>query len=789
MLLVLVNDRQRHAPLVRQLTESEVVFSVFEGVPTLQQWLEVNHEPSGLVVDCRDDRFEPFLIRFTLQYPDTPILLLTEQPQRQQELRLLGFINRLKLDRRGTGHGRILLVDDSQLVRTTFRQILESDGFAVDVACNADEGYGLAIANDYDLAVIDYQMPGRNGADLCRQLAQHEHTVELVKAVLTAQYNPKVVDDCLSAGARECLFKNESRDLFLARVRALHRSVQRRVQVDRERSRLIGLLHSVPEGGFGVTPDGRIQFVNPATTRLLGRSVVELLGRRAHAVIHPVDAGGQPTTEDLCFLQQAYLLQDELHEWRTQFVHADGSLFMVECNVTPLGPPGTREGSVVVFRDISEQQRLEQSMQWQLTHDRLTGLLNRQSFEEILERELAFLRRQRKVRQPSLLLFIDLDRFKRINDELGHAAGDQLLVTLAEQLRQKARSCDQIARLSGDEFAVFLGGVLPEAVAELAERYRCIFEQTSLDWEGQQYPISGSVGAVILDENAGTLEDMLSRADAACAQAKLRGRNQWVLHQDEETTLQQGRWHQRLHAGLSEGRFLLLQQPIWSSGNTARRVGIEHFARLREGEMLLTPSLFLSQAERYHLVAEIDEALLAQLIAHYRAQPPQGDHWLAINLGMSTLDREDFASDLRRRWESTGLAPERLCIEVSESDFLKHVRGKTILHGLRQCGFRVALDHFGLNAQSLLNLPHWPVDLIKLDPVLTSKLATDPARRHLIDAVVATARLSGVGVVACQIETGVALDLIQARDVHHVQGYYLGKPQRLSELEGQAPDS
>jgi len=786
VLLVLTNKSQLYQNLIEQLKDQKLSLTIFQTVPEIQHWLEVNHEPRGLLIDCTTPLFEKFLVRFTLQHTDIPTLLLTEQfltkqSQQQIKLKLLQFVDLVIQKKQPQGHARILFVDDSKTVQISYRKVLESDGFQVDLANDAEQGFQMALNGHYDLAIIDYFMPGDNGAELCQKLGARDETSELVRAILTAQYDQRIVDTCLKAGARECMFKNESTDLFLSRIRALYRSVQRKLQVDKERTRLIGLLHSVPEGVYGVTPDGCIQFVNPATINILGRGVVDLLGKRPHACIHPVDTGGTPTSEDLCFLQQAYMLQDELREWRTLFTHADGSLFPVECNVTPLGGEGSNDGSVVVFRDISEQQRLEKNWLWQLNHDHLTGLLNRSAFEEALELELSRLKR---LKEPSLLLFIDLDKFKLINDELGHAAGDQLLILLAEQLKSNARTSDYLTRLAGDEFAVLLSGIKDESISDLAEKYRKLFEQTNLNWEGKQYQVTGSIGAILLDEHSGSLVEMLAKADAACQQAKQKGRNQWALYQENlaPPTLQ-GNWHQRLTSAIKENLFLLLHQPIFNVNNTQYMIGYECFSRLKEGNSLVTPSLFMSNALRCGVTTEIDQLMLQLLIQHCKLmhksnnKEKQTDNiWYAINLSIDSLANDTFRQTLSENWRGSGFPNSSLVLEISESDLFKLTGWKKYLLDLKESGFKIALDNFGMNTSSILNLSQMPIDIIKLDTSLTRTLTTDLARRNLIDAIVTTAQQSDIKVIACHIETANDLELIQARSVDFVQGFYLGKP-------------
>ena len=418
----------------------------------------------------------------------------------------------------------------------------------------------------------------------------------------------------------------------------------------------------------------------------------------------------------------------------------------------------------------------EKNWQWQLNHDHLTGLLNRSAFEDLMARELNNLKR---LKEPSLLLFIDLDKFKLINDELGHAAGDQLLVNLAEQLKSNARVTDQVTRLAGDEFAVLLSAIKTDDIPKLADKYRKLFEQTNLDWEGKQYQVTGSIGATLLDKDSGSLIEMLAEADAACQQAKQKGRNQWVLYRKGEVqpTLE-GNWHKRLTSGIKDDLFILLQQVIVKASDVEAVVGNECFSRLEEGGALVTPSLFMSGAVRCGLTLEIDQNMLKILVKQCKQKLPDINAWFSLNLSIETIKNDLFRATLVEKWAESGLPTSSLMIEVSETELFKLSKWKKYLLQLKKYGFQIALDHFGMNTNSILNLAQIPVDMIKLDTTLTRTLATDLARRNLIDAIVATAKQNEVKVVACNIETALELDLVQARGVDYVQGFHLGKPHR-----------
>lgn|GEM_PF-2367685 len=780
MIVVLLDKNNPHQFLIQQLAQQNVPVLVFNNVVEFQHWIEVNAEPLGIIVDFTTPIYQDFLIRFSLRYPEIPVLSILKQSEEQLALRLKAFVNRLSSPNEQQVIGRLLLVDDSKTVQLQYRKILENDGFKVDVADNAEQGLEKALANKYDLAIIDYFMPGDNGAQLCRNLQANEATYDLTCSILTAQYKQSVVDECLNAGARECMFKNESQDLFLTRVRALIRSVERKRQVEKERARLIGLLYSVAEGVFGVTADGRIQFVNPATLKLLGQSMVDLLGRFPHDVIHPTDNIGQQTSFDHCFLQQAYLLGDELRDWRTLFQRADGSLFPVECSVTLLGDVDNNQGSVVVFRDISEQLRLEKNWQWQLSHDHMTGLLNRNAFEDVLRREL---NRVRRTKDNGLLLFVDLDNFKMVNDKLGHAAGDELLTNLAKNLSERARDTDFVGRLAGDEFVVLLTSVAPDQIAEMAEKYRQLLQESNLFWEGNSYRVTGSIGVAVIDEYVDSMGEILAQADQACQQAKQKGKNQWAVYtQTSEYQTEQGNWFKRLTNAMREKQFTLLQQGVFLTTDTHKQVGVNCLLRLEEEGVMISPAIFMSNAKRFDIIKDIDRLMLEKLIQICATTQAASSQWYSVSLSTESLCDEGFRNELFLLWKQSQLSPAQLSFEISEDQLYQFSGWQKHLTQLREFGFRVVISNFGMNSQSVLGLPHMPVDAIKLDTSLTRELASSISRSHLIDAIVKTAKDSGVQVIATHIETAEELELLVAREVDMVQGFYLGKPVRMLEL-------
>ncbi|HEX19320.1 MAG TPA: diguanylate cyclase, partial [Acidiferrobacteraceae bacterium] len=357
---------------------------------------------------------------------------------------------------------RILFVDDSSTVRAIYKRLLNKNGYQTDVAENAEQALKLAEKNQYDITITDYFMPKINGDELCRRLLDNPATNHIITAIITGAYLDEVIKDSLQAGAVECMFKNEANELFLARIAAMSRMVRAKNSIDGQRNRLEGILNSVGEGVYGVSQEGLVTFINPAALQMLGYENDEkIIGQPPHELFHHSDEDGSPIARDKSFIQQAYGSGYEVYSRETVFWNQAKKTLPVECTIYPLRILGKQEGSVVAFKDISERKNLEKKLRWQATHDPLTELLNRRFFEEALDNEVNRLARSSEV---SCLVYIDLDRFKYINDTAGHTAGDQLLVKIARQLRNRLRSSDLLTRIGGDEFAVIMRNVDPERV-------------------------------------------------------------------------------------------------------------------------------------------------------------------------------------------------------------------------------------------------------------------------------------------------------------------------------------
>ncbi|HZE90335.1 MAG TPA: EAL domain-containing protein, partial [Rhizobacter sp.] len=731
--------------------------------------------------------------------PLTQVLLWQQHTEAPQRVRgLLAQLARDALERADPKVGlRILLVDDSRTSRTKYQRLLKRQGHAVVTCEHADAALAVVERESFDLAIIDYHMPGLNGAMLCRALRKLPATRELTLTILTGSYEEGVISDCLSAGAAECMFKAESDELFLARVQSMARLREREVRLDDERARLDSILASVGDGVYGVDRAGVVTFVNPAALRLLQfTDADELVGMPAHERIHFADEGGRPVASDVSFLQQAYELGDSLSDWQTVFWRADGQALVVECTVRPLHLDGRCEGAVVAFRDIAERKRIDAELQWQADHDHLTQLYNRQHFEDTLEQEIVRLKRSS---ERSALLFIDLDRFKQINDSAGHAAGDALLVNIGHKLKRRSRQSDMVARLGGDEFAVLLRNVDDIKVAELAEKYRSVLEEMRFVYKAREFDVSGSVGVVALDRHTLGPAKAMNCADAACQIAKRQGRNQ-VHHFDADddaaaVTATGQSWVERLQQALATNAFALQFQPILElrslpagaavDDTAAARLaaftsragiyGYEVLLRLDDAEARLPPRAFLPQAERFEMLPALDGWVLDHLATRLAEKPPRGTRF-HVNVATVSLLDAGYRARLAAMLDKGVFEPGQLCLELKESDAIRQlIPVQPALAELARRGLNLMLDEFGGGFDSLGLLRSLPFTAVKLDGKVIQSLTHDALSGPVVRAMTELAHAMNLVVIAPLVEDTQTLQRLHAAGADCAQGFALGE--------------
>lgn len=695
---------------------------------------------------------------------------------------------------------KVLFVDDSPTVRVSYRRLLTKYGYETDTASGIAEAMEKATTNSYDIAIVDYFMPDGTGDNLCRMLRDDPRTEKITSAIITGTYLNEAIIDSLEAGAVECMFKNEGQELFLARIDAMSRAVRVRNAIEKDHKRLEGILASVGDGVYGVDTDGLITFINPAAKEILGyESEDSLIGQSPYRLFHNENQDGTKKAIDECPLQRAYGNGDQSVSKETTFQHKNGNHILIECTIYPLQIEGKLEGSVVAFRDVTERKLLEDELKWQATHDSLTGLPNRAYFEEQLGNEV---RRLKRSNETSALLYIDLDRFKYLNDTVGHAAGDQLLVELGKELCMRMRKADIHARIGGDEFASILRNINIDHIEELTNEFRKLIEEFKFVYKGKDYNITASVGVAVLDKDTASYGDALANADIACYISKSRGRN--VVHvydseNDEKTTMDMELgWSTKLRNALINDDFELHFQPIvplgsidtenlpaeegdiWKQLKTNNDPGYCYEVLIRLRDMtgsIVAPDAFLPTAERFNMMPEIDRWVIRNAVAELSDNQALDKVSLSINLSGQSLQDRELSGFIRDIIKQHNIRPEQLCFEITETSAIANFdEASRLIKELKEFGCSFSLDDFGSGFCSFSHLKFLTTDTIKIDGVFVQGMLTDKIDQAIIHSIVQIAHSTGKRTIAEYVENAEILAMLKETGVDAVQGYFVSRP-------------
>ncbi len=732
------------------------------------------------------------------QYDEIPDILLR---LREEDSAITGTMEAVKDISK---HLHILFVDDSRSTRAYYERLLEKHGYIVTLADSVQSAWEILESKDIsvDLVITDYFMPGENGYKLCRRIRKSAEFQHIPTAVMTGTYLDDVIDHSLRSGAIECMFKEEIDDLFLARVASMARMAQDRQSIMTEQQRLGGILSSLGEGVYGVDNSGRINFINPAALRILGyHSVDSLIGQKTDYLLYDLK-----TSRTAVPLHEAYSDSEELRDWQTLFTTRARKRVPVSCTVVPLTVSGKRRGSVVAFRDISRQLLMERQLRWQATRDSLTKLYNRRYFEEQMEHEL---KRIKRTDETSALLYLDLDRFKYINDTAGHDAGDKILVMASKELAQRVRESDTLARIGGDEFAVILRNINPPMVKQTADSFRDVLANLSFIKDDYDFKVHGSIGVALFNKESLSANDIMAHADIACHQAKAEGRNQTHVYQDDSDVRghmsSELGWANRLQQALDDDAFEMLYHPIlavedidfdnlpdtdqtlWSIHHQERDRPpyIESLIRMRdENGEYIKPNLFLGSAERFGLMPRIDTWVVNKALETLEHAHDLGLHFtVGVNLSAITLEDPEALATIINKIKNSPISAEHLALEITERSAITNLMSvKAFIEETSALGCMFALDDFGAGFSSFSQLRNLPVDFVKIDGEYVKNMAHDKTDRTVVNAINDIAHSVGRETIAEYVVDPDTLLSLRDCGIDYVQGHYVSEPMTEEEL-------
>jgi diguanylate cyclase (GGDEF)-like protein/PAS domain S-box-containing protein len=554
------------------------------------------------------------------------------------------------------------------------------------------------------------------------------------------------------------------------------------------RPRAMVTLDAMGESVITVDAEGRIDYINHAAEVLLSQPFDQVMGKAFSEVASLVDEAdrrslGDPVRKALTTGGRVTMGR------RAVLVPAGvGPERSVEISVTPLRFEGKEIlGLVLVMHDTSELRGLTRQMTYQASHDALTGLVNRREFERRLQEAMDS---AQTGNVGHALCYLDLDRFKAVNDTCGHTAGDNMLREVASLIKEAVRDSDTVGRIGGDEFALLLVGCPLEKARQIADDVVRSVNDYRFVWKDKIFNIGVSIGLVEIGAGGATIEDIMNSADSACYVAKKQGGlHVHVYSAREEASARHSgeiHWLQRLQGALRDNKFELYYQSIvHARANGMRGPALEVFVRLtgEHGQPGAPTAEFIRAAERYRLMPHIDRWVVQRVLSALGRggmKLPPGRS-VAINIAGQTLGDSDFLEFVVECFDHTGANPGDICFEVTESSVVANLdhaqRFIAVLHGM---GCEFALDDFGSGLSSFSTLRTLPMDYLKIDGSFIHNLAGDSVNQAMVAAMIELSRSLNFRVVAEQVEDQLSLDTVTGMGIDFVQGFVIGRPQPLS---------
>jgi diguanylate cyclase (GGDEF)-like protein len=450
--------------------------------------------------------------------------------------------------------------------------------------------------------------------------------------------------------------------------------------------------------------------------------------------------------------------------------------------------PGWYTHWISVQRDVTERKLAEEKLNYQSSHDALTGLVNRREFERRAEELLASIV---DGRTEHAACYIDLDQFKVVNDTCGHAAGDELLRQLGALLKKSIRKGDTLGRLGGDEFGVLIKNSSIEDSFKVASYIKSIIEDYRFIYEGQSFRVSASMGLVPIIDAKITLSVLMKNADAACYLAKDYGRNRIHIYNDsdENSTKRHGemQWVNRIQEALSENRFCLYAQSI-ESLDDCNKLHYELLVRMQDANgAIIPPGAFLQAAERYNLIVQLDLWVIAKAFSLLHLNPSflAKVDFISINLSGQSLTDERVLAFIIFKLRQFKIDGKKLCFEITETAAITHiVMAEHFIVELKKLGCKFALDDFGSGLSSFGYLKTLPIDYLKIDGIFVKDIVQDKIDYAMVKAINDIGHTMEMQTVAEFVENNDIKKMLIKLGVNYVQGYGIHRPQPFEEILG-----
>ena len=590
-----------------------------------------------------------------------------------------------------------------------------------------------------------------------------------------------LIDRIFTSDTKEILIRFSVLSIILAGSYLLHLStIKQRIAaeaMETAKDYAKNLINSSLDMIIAVNLDSKIVGFNPAAQKTFGYSKAEAIGK-------PIDILYEKSSDFINVRKD--ITKFEKFEGEIINKRKNGDKFYSFMSASPvLDSKGTVVGVMGISRDITERKRAEEKISHMAYHDQLTGLPNRSLLKDRINQALARGRRQSKL---AVILFLDLDRFKFINDSLGHDAGDELLKAVAERLKKSTRNSDTLARHGGDEFTILIQDLSKiEYITNVIEKIFTAFEEP-FNLEGQKFFITISMGVSIYPNDGEDEEALLKNADIAMYRAKEEGKNsyQFFTNAMHESATARLNLEYKLRKAIEKEEFVLHYQPQVDI-TTGEVIGMEALVRWQDPkEGLIPPGNFIPLAEDTGLIVPIGEWVLRTACIQNKMWQDKGMKPLrvAVNMSMRQFKQKDLVSIVRRTLKETNLNPQYLELELTESILMDDVESVIKkLHELKALGIRLSIDDFGTGYSSLEYLKRMPIDMLKIAQEFVKDINVDLNDVAIAKATIQMAQSMGLEVIAEGVETIEHQRILTDLHCNKTQGYLFSKPVPPEEFE------
>lgn len=694
----------------------------------------------------------------------------------------------------------ILIVDDTPANIHVLGAMLQPY-YEVSVAVNGEMAMESVFSESPpDLILLDVMMPEMDGYEVCKKIKEDERSKEIPVVFVTAKSEEKDEIIGFQTGAVDFIRKPVCESIALARIK-MHLELKRNREIlknkaDRKTKEASLSKNKLKDAEFesvrnmsffkGLfmnsplaielidTKSGTIT-VNKGFKNLFGLKDGEIESLEESLIIVPEDKRG----DHFNMIQSA--MKGTAVNYETVRIHREGYGIDVSALCYPVKHDNEIEGIFIIYEDISGRKRFEEELRHQAFHDALTGIPNRVL---LMERLNMALERSRRFESFNFaVLVIDLDKFKGVNDSLGHYAGDKLLIKIASRIKSCLRSVDTVARLGGDEFAILIENVeSDQEVKAIAERIE-IKAGEPVNIDGIEVRTGASIGIVLETETYTSSQDIIRDADHAMYHAKECGKSRYKIFNQSmhdkavETIAIEG----ELRKAISNNELFLYYQPIVSVLD-GKLTGFESLVRWCHPEKgLMNPADFIPVAEENGLIIpmgiQIIKMACRQLREWKRRFPSFADITMSINISVKQFLSESFEETICDIVESHDLKPESINIELTETFLMEHsAKALTKLNILREKGFKLVIDDFGTGYSSLAYLRQFPIDHLKIDKSFISSLGDESQSTEIVKSILSLSNSLGLNVVAEGVEQKKQLDILEKLSCQNAQGFFFSKP-------------